>query len=181
MEAQGGSGVRCGPGNTGRFSRVTAVAGRGFDATGYFDTDHVPGGNFSGWRHVLAASCRFDESLGVGAALLEETELCLRVREAGYRVVFNGAACLTHLRATEGGCRVSDVPRYVHSLARNRSVIIRRHIPPPFWPIALGRSILYGLSYAVAYGRPTAFGSSVRGMIEGWVLGAVAPLCTGGR
>jgi glycosyltransferase involved in cell wall biosynthesis len=180
VEAWDVSNGRAGPGHTGKFNSISAVANRCFDVSGFFDIDHVPGGNFSGWRDVLRGAGGFDERLGVGAALLEETELCLRVREAGNRVVFEGAASLMHLRAGEGGCRDSDVPRYVHSLARNRSVVIRRHVCPVYWPIALGRSLLYGLSYTVAYSRPTVFGSCMHGMIEGWRLGGLAPLCTGG-
>jgi hypothetical protein len=97
------------------------------------------------------------------------------------RIVFEGAASLLHLRSEEGGCRVPDIRQYVHSLARNRSVVIRRHVRTAFWPIALGRTFLYGLSFSVAYRRPAAFGSCLRGMLEGWKLGGVAPLCTGGR
>lgn len=180
VEAQDRSDVRTGPGYTGGFNPVTAVPSRGFDVNGLFDIDHVPGGNFSGWRDVLKRSGGFDERLSVGAALLEETELCLRVRKAGHRIAFDGAASLLHHRAGEGGCRIPDVREYVKSLARNRSVVIRRHVRPVFWPIALVRSLLYGLSYSVAYRRPVAFGSCLRGMFDGWKVGRLAPLCTGG-
>ena len=180
VEAGGSSSARRGPGYTGRFNRVTAGVSSSFDVTGFFDVNHVKGCNFSGWKGVVSQVGGFDEHLGQAAALLEETELCLRVREAGHRVVFEGAASLIHFKAGEGGCRVSDVPRYVHSLARNRSVVIRRHVRPAFWPVALGRSLLFGLSYAVAYRRPAALGSCLRGIFDGWEIGGVAPLCTGG-
>jgi GT2 family glycosyltransferase len=180
IEERGRPRMRKGLIRTGRFNRVTAGVSSSFDVKGFFDVKHVKGCNFSCWKGVVSQVGGFDERLGQAAALLEETEFCLRVREAGHRVVFEGTASLIHLNAGEGGCRVSDVPRYVHSLARNRSVVIRRHVLPAFWPIALGRSLLYGLSYAVAYRRPTAIGSCLRGIFDGWELGGVAPLCTGG-
>jgi GT2 family glycosyltransferase len=166
---------------TGGFNPVLAVANRGFDVDGLFEDDHVPGGNFSAWHHVLDRSGGFDERLGDGAALLEETDLCLRAKKEGHRICFSGAASLIHLRVEAGGCRVPDVSDYVHSLARNRSVVIRRHLQPVFWLIALGRSYLYGLSYATAYRRPSALMSCLRGSAEGWRLGALEPLCTGGK
>jgi GT2 family glycosyltransferase len=181
VDARGSSNVRTGPGYTGKFSTVSAVAGRGFDVSGFFEVDHAPGGNFSVWRDVLNRVGGFDERLGAGAALLEETDLCLRVRGAGQKIIFEGAASLKHFGAVEGGCRVSEVPRYVFSFARNRSVIIRRHVSPTFWPIALGRSLLYGLSYALAYRRPNTLFACVRGMVEGWRCGDLQPLCTGGK
>ena len=170
-----------GPGHTGRFNIASAVADRGFNTDGFFEIDHVPGGNFSSWRNVLQQAGGFDERLGLGAALMEETELCLRVRKVGLTIVFCGSASLLHLRANAGGCRVPDIPDYVYSLAANRSVVIRRHVPQGFWPVALGRSLLYGLSYATAYRRPAAISSCLKGMIEGWRRGRLQPLCTGGN
>ena len=93
----------------GRFGRWTATPHQGFDASGECDVDHAQGCNFSVWRQVLETVGGFDESLNVGAALYEETDLCLRVKRAGYRIRFNGAARLTHLAAAAGGCRVADV------------------------------------------------------------------------
>jgi GT2 family glycosyltransferase len=166
---------------TGGFNPMSAVAKRGFDVSGLFEIDHVPGGNFSGWSHLFDQSGGFDERFGEGAALLEETELCLRMQKAGHRILFCGAASLVHLRAEEGGCRVPDSSTYVYTLARNRSVIIRRHIHPAFWLVALTRSLCYGVSYAAAYRQLVAVSHCIHGMVKGWSVGGLPPLCTGGE
>jgi len=86
----------------GRFNSWTATPQRGFSATGDCLVKHVPGGNFSAWRSVLQAAGGFDEALALGAALYEETELCLRVRKCGFDIYFNGSARLLHLAAGSG-------------------------------------------------------------------------------
>ena len=44
---------------------------------------------------------KFDERFG-GSAHLEETDVCLRVRKAGYRLVFDPEATLVHLKDNKG-------------------------------------------------------------------------------
>ena len=105
---------------TGAYEPWTATPSRGFGKQGEGDTDHAPGGNFSCWRRAIMAAGGVDEALNVGAALYEETELCLRVKRAGFRVYFNGRARLTHLAAADGGGG-SNVIRSYFSVLRSNS------------------------------------------------------------
>ena len=140
-------------GNTGRFRYWTATPERHFDSEAEFEVDHVPGGNFSTWRSVADQVGGFDEGLNIGAALYEETEYCLRIRQAGYRIVYNGRALLEHLAAPTGGCRVEDVERYVWALAHNRTILIRRYLRWFQKPTAYAELLRLGLAYAVRYRR----------------------------
>lgn len=136
-------------GETGRFNPMTAVPGRAFEASGEFDVDHAAGGNFSVWRNVFESCRGIDEILGVGAALYEETDFCLRVRHAGYRVLFNGAARILHLAVPRGGCRVPIWHEYIWGLAHNRTILIQRHVKWYYRPLALGRLWITGASFSL--------------------------------
>lgn len=165
-------------GRPGTYRRWTATPLRGFAARGETVADHAAGCNFSAWRHALAAVGGFDEALGVGAALYEELELCLRVKRGGFRVHFHGAARLDHLVAPGGGCRLPRVVPYVDSLAHNRGILIRRHGRWYHTPVAVMRLAILGLSYARAYRQPAALIACAAGGLRGFRAGARAPICT---
>jgi GT2 family glycosyltransferase len=162
----------------GIYRRWTATPLRGFALEGEHDADHAAGCNFSAWRHALAAAGGVDEALGVGAALYEETDLCLRVKRAGYRVYYNGQARLTHLVAANGGCRVDRVVDYVGALAHNRGIMIRRHGRWFQAPVALGRLAGLGVAYARHYRNAAALGACFTGGLSGWRDGTRPPHCT---
>jgi GT2 family glycosyltransferase len=163
---------------TGVYRRWTATPLRGFSAQDQREVDHAPGGNFSAWRSALAAAGGFDESLNQGAALYEETELCLRIKRAGHRVYFNGGARLTHLAAASGGCRVEELDAYLAALAHNRGILIRRHGRWFHAAVALGRLALLGFSYARYYRKPGVIYSCLIGGVRGLRDGGRRPVCT---
>jgi GT2 family glycosyltransferase len=153
--------------SVGRFDRWRAEPVGGFDAAWEGDVDHARGCNFSTWKSLLTALGGIDETLQVGAALYEETDFCLRAREAGYRVYFNGRARLTHLNASDGGCRVTDVSAYIYGLSHNRAILIQRHLRWYQRPTALFALLRLGLAYSVRYRRPAALRSCFRGWRDG--------------
>lgn len=162
----------------GVFAQWTAEPERGFAARWECDVDHAPGGNFSVWRPILRDLDGIDEGLQVGAALYEETDLCLRIKRAGHRIYFNGRARVTHLAVGQGGCRVADVAGYVYGLAHNRALLVRRHLRWYHVPTTLARVALLGGSYAFHYRAPRALWASASGWLAGWRKGSRYPLCT---
>ena len=167
--------ISAGPG---QFSPWTSTPTRGFDATGEFLVSHVPGGNFSVWRSVLRAAGGFDEALAIGAALYEETELCLRVRKCGFDIYFKGSARLRHLAAGHGGCRVPDLPQYVGSLAHNRAILISRHLRWFQAPVAWFRLLLLFISYAAHYHTLAVFRAGFVGLLNGLRVAKQPPVCS---
>jgi GT2 family glycosyltransferase len=163
---------------TGSFNPWTATPARGFAASGEFDVDHAPGGNFSLWRTAIRQAGGVDEALSAGAALYEETDLCLRIKQAGFRVYFNGDARLTHLATHQGGCRMEQVSAYTGALAYNRCFLIRRHVRWYQTPVALGRLLLLVLSYARAYRAPAALAAGLVGCVQGLRKGGCRPTYT---
>jgi GT2 family glycosyltransferase len=162
----------------GRFNSWTATPERGFSSTDNCLAQHVPGGNFSAWRSVLQAAGGFDEALAIGAALYEETELCLRVRKCGFEIYFNGSARLQHLSAGVGGCRVPNLPNYMGSLAHNRAILIRRHLRWFQSPVAYVRLVLLFISYAAHYHTLRVFRPGIAGFLRGVQAAKHPPVCS---
>jgi GT2 family glycosyltransferase len=165
-------------GEPGQFNSWTATPSRGFGSTGEFLVSHVPGGNFAAWRSVLQLAGGFDEALAVGAALYEETELCLRVGKSGFGILFIGRARLQHLAAGNGGCRVPDLTNYIHCLAHNRAILIRRNLRWFQVPIACLRLLLLFVSYAAHYRSFSIFQPGFAGFTSGLHAAKQPPMCT---
>lgn len=151
----------------GTFNYWTATPDRVFSQDGEYDVDSVAGCNFSTWRHVAQEVGGIEEALNVGAALYEETEYSLRVKQAGYRIYYNDKAYLDHLVSPTGGCRVDQVKPYVWALAHNRMIVIRRNLKWYQQPVAFAEVMRLGLAYAVHYRQPGAVGQAITGSFAG--------------
>jgi GT2 family glycosyltransferase len=162
----------------GRFNSWTATPIRSFAAHDECPAEHVAGCNFSAWRSVLRAAGGFDETLATGAALYEETELCLRVREHGFEIFFNGAARILHLAAAQGGCRVPNLPAYMDSLAHNRAILIGRHLRWFQIPVAYVRLFLLFGAYAAHYRTMGVFLPGFLGAFHGAQAASQPPVCS---
>jgi len=164
--------------NTGRFFRHTCDPHRGFAASGRFEVDHVPGGNFSTRKSLLSQIGGFDETLNYGAALYEDLDFSLRAKASGCRILFDGAARLTHLAAPSGGCRVDQVTRYTHALGHNRSLIIARHLNRAEQATAYAYLLKLFAAYAVHYRNGAAVAEGLSGLRRGRTAGKQPPVCT---
>lgn len=133
--------------HTGKFHFFTATPERGFNINDKTYVDHGGGGNYSIKKSVFNEIGGVDEYLNYGAALYEETEICLRAKARGYKVFFNFDAHVWHLAADTGGCRVTDINRYIASLVHNRAMLISRHLKWHHKPTAY----LYLLKLVAAY------------------------------
>jgi GT2 family glycosyltransferase len=162
----------------GRFNSWTATAVRSFGTNQECFVQHVAGCNFSARRSVLQAAGGFDEALAVGAALYEETELCLRVQKCGFDIYFNGNARLQHLVAGNGGCRVPDPAKYMESLAHNRVILIERHVRWFQAPVAYARLFVLFLSYAAHYRSLALVRAGMKGMSAGLRDAKQPPRCS---
>jgi len=129
--------------------------------------DHGRGCNLCVWRPAVREAGGWDEALAPAAALYEDLELCLRTKQAGYRVYFAGKARVTHLCAPSGGCRVQDFGDFLWGMARNRTVVIRRHLKWYQKSYALTRQFLQFVSFAIRQRRPRLVAAGVLGWADG--------------
>jgi GT2 family glycosyltransferase len=162
----------------GDFNFWTATPLRGFHKEGTFEVLHGGGGNFSTKKEVLLKVNGIDENLTKGAALYEETDFCLRVKKAGYKIMFHSLASVNHLAAETGGCRVEDIGKYIGSLVRNRSIIIRRHLTPLQKFIAHIFLLKLVMSYFVSYKKSSLIKQYFKSLFEGIKIGKNKVICT---
>ncbi len=146
-----------------------------FAGSAPMDADHAPGGNFSTWKSIVDRVGGFDEQLNRGAALYEELEFCLRVREVGLRIRYVPTARLTHLAAPAGGCRVHDVHQYCRGVANNRALVMRRHLRWYQQPTAFGRLMANGCAFALRHRSPRVIVETLVGALDGVQSGKHLP------
>jgi len=89
------------------------------------EVDHLIGCNMSFRRDVLAAlgGLRPDYP---GTEVREESDLCIRVRRLGYRILFNPTACVDHIGAPQAVGRRFDA-RYAFYAAQNHCILLIRN------------------------------------------------------
>ena len=107
---------------------------------GVREVDSAPGGNMSFRRSLIFQVGGFDEQF-VGNALREETDFCINLRNASYRIIFDPEAAVTHYWKTEGGCdhiRFGNSHltsfSYYKDFIQNNIYFFFKHVPLPMMP-----------------------------------------------
>lgn len=95
------------------------------------------GGNMSFRKSIINDIGGFDENFR-GNAMREETDFSLRVVKAGWRIVYEPEAELTHL-ALSGGSRSVDRLTWYRDFFFNESYFFLKHFPLRYLPLLLAR------------------------------------------
>ncbi len=128
---------RCGVEVIGRLlPNGTHTGNFGADPGRIVEVDHLMGCNMSFRRDVLAKLGGFREDYPGISGVREDTDMCLRVRRANFRLLFNPAAAVDHIGAPQMVGRRFDT-RYAYYSARNHVVMLARNGGP------LGRYIIW--------------------------------------
>jgi len=100
----------------------------GFDADfkSRLSVDHIMGCNMSFRREVIGRLGGFREDYPGISGVCEDTDMCLRVKALGYKIVLEPAACVDHLGAPQVKGRRFDA-RYCFYGAQNNVVLMMRH------------------------------------------------------
>jgi GT2 family glycosyltransferase len=135
------------------------------------ETDSAFGGNMSWRRDLLLRVGGFDEGF-IMRAHREETDVSLRVRSLGYRLVHDPAAAVEHLRASSGSRIDQDQLDYVYGWFHNTAYFYSKH----FAPLALPAFLRYQAGHLVRIiagsRRPGAAIAWLRGLVSGYRAGA---------
>jgi GT2 family glycosyltransferase len=151
---------------TGRFDPADGRVVRNFAGGSACEAEHLPGGNMSFRREVFERIGGFDLRFG-GSAIGEETDFCLRARRAGFRLVFEPAAAVEHLRLPTGGCRTARFEDWLYWHAHNTMLFALRHSRATAWPrFVAGRVARFAL-FALEKGSPALLALGLRGMLQG--------------
>lgn len=105
-----------------------------FDANTKMFIDHAPGGNMSVYKHIYNQVGGYQE-IYKGNAHLEETDFSIRVKRAGYKLIFEPKAVIKHLAYKTGGNRVRDIYELRYWLVHNYIVFYLKNYPKIFFPI----------------------------------------------
>jgi GT2 family glycosyltransferase len=154
--------------------RVGRLSPRG-DLTGFFaadtgdvvEVDHVMGCNMSYRREVLARLGGFREDYPGISGVREDSDMCLRVRRAGYRVLFNPRACVDHVAAPQATGRRFD-GRYIFYLQRNHVCMLVRNYG--FGSMRVWRYMVYSVTQPLADFAKRVAGALMRLGINGAAL-----------
>jgi GT2 family glycosyltransferase len=153
--------------HTGRISHLTANQIDHFDSTVKQEVDHGQGCNFSFRKSVLKSIGGFDTRFG-GSAFLEDTDICLRVKQAGFKIIFEPEAKLIHLKSDLGGCRITKPQQWYYWYGHNYTLLFLKHFSKTFLlPFLVFRTanILKG---AVTNNNPKVIIFGLKGMFEGY-------------
>ncbi|HXH13641.1 MAG TPA: glycosyltransferase [Alphaproteobacteria bacterium] len=106
------------------------------------EVDSLLGCNMSWRRAVLLRAGGFDEGF-IGRANWEETDLSLRVRRRGYRLLYDPAAAVVHLMAPDGGSRAPGrhSARYRYESHYNNAYFFAKHFSARYLPAFLKREV----------------------------------------
>ena len=122
--------------DTGRVNRLGQVSD-GFSSRHRQDVDTVIGANTMWRKDIFLRLGGFDERF-VGNALRFESDLSLRAKNAGYRVVFEPEALVHHHREPTGGARKTEgFISWYADYFRNETLFFVKNRPilwlPVFW------------------------------------------------
>jgi GT2 family glycosyltransferase len=90
------------------------------------EVEHIMGCNMSYRRETLAELGGFREDYPGISGLCEDTDMCLRVTQLGYKILFNPAAAVDHIGAPQAVGRRFDY-RWVYFCTRNQTCLLIRN------------------------------------------------------
>jgi GT2 family glycosyltransferase len=126
------------------------------------DVDRADGAAMAVSRAAVERAGLLDEEL---FAYVEDVEWSLRIRRAGFAIVFVPDAKVRHKGSASTGGAASTANLYYDT--RNTIAVVERHRPLPRWLRTLRRGVVVGAHLAQATRHPSrraAFGA----VIEGW-------------
>ncbi len=104
------------------------------------EADSVRGGYASFRKSVLEEIEGFDENY-IGSAMREESDLSLRLRLAGYKIIFEPKAKAIHLAWKTGGTRAEKKLDWYFSFFRNEIYFFLKFFPKKYLPCFFARKL----------------------------------------
>lgn len=126
------------------------------------DVDRADGAAVAASRAAIESAGLLDERL---FAYVEDVEWSLRVRAAGFAVVFVPDAVVRHRGSSSTGGRASTTNLYYDT--RNTIVTCERHRPLPRGLTAVRRGVVVGAHLVQTLPHPSR-GAAVAAVVEGW-------------
>lgn len=119
--------------NVGRITPWGSVAG-GYSSKIRQEIGNVIGCNVSFRKEILEKAAGVDENF-VGNSLRWESDLALRVKRTGGKIVFDPKSEIVHARAETGGCRMDDREQWFKDYFQNEAYFCFKWIKWYWWPL----------------------------------------------
>jgi len=129
--------------------------------------DYALAGNQSIRKSVFMSVGGFSK-IFKGNAYFEETDFGLRIKKAGYRIVFDPRAKLKHLQYQSGGHRrIADIYKLRYWIAYNTLIFYLRNFPHILLSIYSLKIIVWAMFSAIKRWDYKIFSSMMRGLVDG--------------
>jgi cellulose synthase/poly-beta-1,6-N-acetylglucosamine synthase-like glycosyltransferase len=137
------------------------------------EVDHLPGCNMAFWRDALLEIGGFDTRFSKTISWRHETDVCLRLRRQGYRLIYDPRLVVLHRAARWSSLLERVSPAVVWNMIRDDCYFRAKNFG---WPGAMGaiRSSLQGIPQRLLHGTTIIFLSLVH--LLAWIPGIVKGL-----
>jgi GT2 family glycosyltransferase len=155
----------------GTLRRIDFKYEHNFDSDTPVDVDLATGCNMSFRKEVLFTVNGFSD-LFTQFIYLDDSDISLRVRKLGYRIVFDPEACVIHLEADGGNREETENPyNKSYRMFHNEAVFYFKNLNPLFFPVffiqEIRRTILRSVKTKVY-----RFVPGIKGLVNGTLKGS---------
>lgn len=149
--------------------RIRQVDGKifsNFDQDKKMSVDHAQGCNMAFRRSLVVEVGGFDKRFG-GSAHLEETDLCMRIKALGYKIVYLPNASLIHLVHESGGCRSKDMSSWLYWYGHNYTLFYLKNFNKLWFPVFAAERIIKLFFSAISQRRLAHLTNGLLGIWHG--------------
>lgn len=137
------------------------------------EVDHLPGCNMAFWRDALLKIGGFDTRFSKTMSWRHETDLCLRLRRKGYRLIYDPGLVVLHRGARWSSLLERISPRVVWNMIRDDSYFRAKNFGLP-GAVGTMKSSLAGIPERLLHGTTIIFLVLVH--LLAWIPGTVKGL-----
>ncbi len=130
--------------------------------------DHGYGCNMSFRKGVFVKIRGFDAAF-TALGHFEETDLSLRIRKLGYKIIFDPQAVASHLQPDSGGNRTRNIDEYMFWKFHNYVLLFWKNLDRRYSVVFLILRLLDILRWAKFYKRPGLVLVGLRGLFGGTI------------
>lgn len=137
-----------------------------FNQETQMEVDHVQGCNMAFRRSLILKVGGFDKRFG-GNAHLEETDLCMRIRRLGYKIIYLPKASLIHVVHVSGGCRTVDLSEWLYWYSHNYILFFMKNFNRKGFPVFFAERLVKLILTAIREKRLSCLTRGLSGLRQG--------------
>jgi len=152
----------------GKINWLTGNLTNNFNASFRTGVDHAYGCNMSFRKGVFAKTRGFD-AVFIALGHFEETDLSLRIRRLGYKIIFDPQAVVRHLQPNSGGNRVQSIDELIFWKFHNYVLLFWKNLDRRYLVIFLVYRFLDIFRWARFYNQTILVFVGLKGILSGFI------------